>query len=86
MHHVIAMRFYTLFIASNLHINGIVTLNSDLTFDTGSGAGNITFTAANSGTGRIDSQAGEHNDLVLRDILGYDDERITDVVIAGALG
>ena len=29
---------------------------------------------------------GEHNDVVLRDILGYDDDRITDLVIAGALG
>jgi crotonobetainyl-CoA:carnitine CoA-transferase CaiB-like acyl-CoA transferase len=29
---------------------------------------------------------GEHNDPVLRDLLGYDDDRITDLVIAGALG
>ena len=29
---------------------------------------------------------GEHNDLVLRELLGYDDERIADLVIAGALG
>ena len=30
--------------------------------------------------------AREHNDVVLRQHLGYDDERITDLVIAGALG
>lgn len=29
---------------------------------------------------------GEHNDLVLRELLGYDDERVTELVIAGALG
>jgi crotonobetainyl-CoA:carnitine CoA-transferase CaiB-like acyl-CoA transferase len=29
---------------------------------------------------------GEHNDLVLREMLGYDDDRVTDLVIAGALG
>jgi crotonobetainyl-CoA:carnitine CoA-transferase CaiB-like acyl-CoA transferase len=29
---------------------------------------------------------GEHNDDVLRGILGYDDDRVTDLVIAGALG
>jgi hypothetical protein len=29
---------------------------------------------------------GEHNDAVLRDHLGYDDDRITELVIAGALG
>ena len=29
---------------------------------------------------------GQHNDYVLRQILGYDDERIADLAIAGALG
>jgi crotonobetainyl-CoA:carnitine CoA-transferase CaiB-like acyl-CoA transferase len=29
---------------------------------------------------------GEHNDHVLREVLGYDDDRITELVIAGALG
>jgi hypothetical protein len=29
---------------------------------------------------------GEHNDHVLAGLLGYDEERITDLVIAGALG
>jgi crotonobetainyl-CoA:carnitine CoA-transferase CaiB-like acyl-CoA transferase len=29
---------------------------------------------------------GEHNDVVLRDHLGYDDDRVTELVIAGALG
>ena len=29
---------------------------------------------------------GEHNDVVLRDHLRYDEDRITDLVIAGALG
>jgi crotonobetainyl-CoA:carnitine CoA-transferase CaiB-like acyl-CoA transferase len=29
---------------------------------------------------------GEHNEHVLRDLLGYDDERIADLVIGGALG
>jgi crotonobetainyl-CoA:carnitine CoA-transferase CaiB-like acyl-CoA transferase len=29
---------------------------------------------------------GEHNDLVLRQLLGYDDERIAQLAIAGALG
>jgi crotonobetainyl-CoA:carnitine CoA-transferase CaiB-like acyl-CoA transferase len=28
---------------------------------------------------------GQHNDTVLRGLLGYDDERIADIVIAGAL-
>src|SRR6185295_11240196 len=46
----------------DVRLNGAVTLNSDLTIDTGAvGAGNITFT--NSAT--IDSQGSEHNDLVL---------------------
>ena len=29
---------------------------------------------------------GEHNDLVLGQLLGYDEDKITDLVIAGALG
>ena len=29
---------------------------------------------------------GEHNDLVLREFLGYGDDRVTELVIAGALG
>ena len=46
----------------NVRLNGAVTLNSDLTLDTGSGdAGDITFTTA----GKIDSQGVEHNDLLL---------------------
>src|SRR6185436_19442508 len=46
----------------DVRLNGAVTLNSDLTIDTGSvGAGDITFT--NSAT--INSQGAEHNDLVL---------------------
>ena len=40
-------------------VNGAVTLNTNLKIDTGSGDGDITFTAANvtagAGTGRIDS-------------------------------
>ena len=35
---------------------------------------------------RAGPSLGEHNDLVLRELLGYDDERVTDLVIAGALG
>jgi len=35
---------------------------------------------------RAGPSMGEHNDEVLRGHLGYDDERITDLVIAGALG
>jgi crotonobetainyl-CoA:carnitine CoA-transferase CaiB-like acyl-CoA transferase len=35
---------------------------------------------------RANPSMGEHNDTVLRDLLGYDDERVTDLVIAGALG
>src|SRR4029078_922436 len=50
---------------SDVRFNGAVTLNSDVTIDTGGGAGNITFTAGNAGTGKIDSQANEHNDLTL---------------------
>src|SRR5205814_243047 len=54
---------------SPVRLNGAVTLNTNLTIDTGSGDGDITFTAANviagAGTGRIDSQSGEHNDLTL---------------------
>jgi len=46
----------------DVRLNGAVTLNSDLTIDTGTGAGNITFT--NSAT--IDSQGSEHNDLLLK--------------------
>jgi len=46
----------------DVRLNGAVTLNSDLTIDTGSaGAGDITFT--NSAT--INSQGAEHNDLLL---------------------
>ncbi|WP_419909360.1 CoA transferase [Candidatus Poriferisodalis sp.] len=29
---------------------------------------------------------GEHNDLVLRDILGYDDDRVVELAVAGAIG
>jgi len=29
---------------------------------------------------------GEHNDFVLGQILGYDDERISELVVEGALG
>ena len=29
---------------------------------------------------------GEHNDVVLRELLGYDDDTITELIIAGALG
>ena len=29
---------------------------------------------------------GEHNDLVLRDVLGYDDDRIVELALAGAIG
>jgi hypothetical protein len=29
---------------------------------------------------------GEHNDMVLRELLGYDEDTITNLVIAGALG
>src|SRR5205085_156624 len=54
---------------SPVRLNGAVTLDTNLKIDTGAGPGDITFTAANviggAGTGRIDSQAGEHNDLVL---------------------
>src|SRR6185369_4589056 len=54
---------------SPVRLNGVVTLNTNLTIDTGAGPGDITFTAANvlagAGTGRIDSQLGEHNDLTL---------------------
>jgi benzylsuccinate CoA-transferase BbsF subunit len=35
---------------------------------------------------RAGPSMGEHNDDVLRGILGYDDDRVTDLVIAGALG
>ena len=35
---------------------------------------------------RAGPSMGEHNDTVLRDLLGYDDERITSLVIDGALG
>ncbi|MET0458946.1 MAG: CoA transferase, partial [Ilumatobacteraceae bacterium] len=35
---------------------------------------------------RAGPSIGEHNDDVLREILGYDDDHITDLVIAGALG
>jgi len=34
---------------------------------------------------RAGPSLGEDNDVVLRDLLGYDDDRITDLVIAGAL-
>ena len=33
-----------------------------------------------------DPTLGEHNDVVLRELLGYDDDQVTDLVIAGALG
>jgi crotonobetainyl-CoA:carnitine CoA-transferase CaiB-like acyl-CoA transferase len=35
---------------------------------------------------RAGAAIGEHNDVVLRDFLGYDDDRIANLVIAGALG
>jgi benzylsuccinate CoA-transferase BbsF subunit len=35
---------------------------------------------------RAGPSLGEHNDVVLREILGYDDDTITELVIAGALG
>ena len=35
---------------------------------------------------RANPAMGEHNDHVLRDLLGYDDEHVTELVIAGALG
>jgi len=35
---------------------------------------------------RTGPMLGEHTDLVLRQLLGYDDERIADLAIAGALG
>ena len=35
---------------------------------------------------RAGPSLGEHNDVVLRDLLGYDDERIANLVIGGALG
>lgn len=35
---------------------------------------------------RAGAAVGEHNDVVLRDLLGYDDDRISNLVIAGALG
>ncbi len=31
-------------------------------------------------------QMGEHNDHVLHDLLGYDEDHVTELVIAGALG
>src|SRR4029078_4201192 len=45
---------------ANVRPNGAVTLNSNLKIDTGLGAGNITFTTANAGSGKVDSQTGEH--------------------------
>jgi benzylsuccinate CoA-transferase BbsF subunit len=36
--------------------------------------------------GRTGPTLGEHNDLVLRQLLGYDDDRIAALAIAGALG
>ncbi len=35
---------------------------------------------------RAGPMLGEHNDYVLREVLGYDDERVTRLVIDGALG
>jgi benzylsuccinate CoA-transferase BbsF subunit len=35
---------------------------------------------------RAGATVGEHNDVVLRDLLGYDDDRISNLVIADALG
>jgi crotonobetainyl-CoA:carnitine CoA-transferase CaiB-like acyl-CoA transferase len=35
---------------------------------------------------RANPSMGEHNDHVLRDLLGYDDDKVTELVIAGALG
>lgn len=35
---------------------------------------------------RANAAMGEHNDHVLRDLLGYDDDKVTELVISGALG
>jgi crotonobetainyl-CoA:carnitine CoA-transferase CaiB-like acyl-CoA transferase len=35
---------------------------------------------------RANPAMGEHNDQVLRELLGYDDDKVTELVIAGALG
>ncbi len=35
---------------------------------------------------RAGPSMGEHNDIVLRELLGYDDDRVTELVIEGALG
>ena len=35
---------------------------------------------------RANPKMGEHNDHVLRDLLGYDEDHVTELVIAGALG
>jgi crotonobetainyl-CoA:carnitine CoA-transferase CaiB-like acyl-CoA transferase len=35
---------------------------------------------------RAGPSLGEHNDVVLRELLGYDDDMITELIIAGALG
>ena len=29
---------------------------------------------------------GEHADQILRELLGYDDDRVTEIIVAGALG
>src|SRR5205085_409385 len=44
-----------------VRLNGAVTVNSDLTIDTGAGVGDITFTSS----ATINSQGAEHNDLLL---------------------
>jgi crotonobetainyl-CoA:carnitine CoA-transferase CaiB-like acyl-CoA transferase len=35
---------------------------------------------------RANPSMGEHNDVVLGDLLGYDEDRVTELIIAGALG
>ena len=50
------------------------------------GAARRAVTDAGAWCARANPTMGEHNDHVLRDLLGYDDDRVTELVIAGALG